>query len=77
MCVDVNLPAIAAAKKRWASARSAPAGATPTAQELTPFLEDGRWPSCPAGGHYEIGALGKPPACSYQPEHAWVPDRGL
>ncbi len=74
-CVEVNLPAIAAAKKRWATARTAPPGATPTPQDLIPFLEDERWPQCPAGGQYVIGPIGKPPACSYQPAHAWDPNR--
>ncbi len=72
-CVDVNQPALTAAKQRWVSARHPAAGTTPTQGDLLPFLEDPRWPVCPAGGTYELGPVGTPPACSLRQEH---PSRG-
>jgi hypothetical protein len=38
----------------------------PTRDDLLPYLR--RWPVCPAGGTYTIGAIGEPPTCSV-PDH--------
>ncbi|HTY86644.1 MAG TPA: hypothetical protein VMB80_04200 [Candidatus Acidoferrum sp.] len=67
-CIN-NLREIDAAKQQWALENNRPANAVPTAQALLPYLPDGLFPVCPAGGIYAINAVGVPPTCSV-PGHA-------
>jgi len=62
-CVN-NLREIDAAKQQWALENSRPANAVPRPQDLLPYLPDGLFPVCPAGGVYAINAVGVPPTCS-------------
>jgi hypothetical protein len=63
-----NLRQIDAAKNQWALEKRGKTGDVPTLQDLTPYLKNGVFPACPAGGTYTIGAVGNDPACSI-PEH--------
>ena len=62
-CIN-NLRQIDAAKQQWALENNRTASAVPTAQDLAPYLPDGLFPVCPAGGVYTINAVGLPPTCS-------------
>jgi len=67
-CIN-NLRQIDAAKQEWALENNRTASAVPTAQDLLPYLTDGLFPVCPAGGVYTINAVGVLPTCSI-PGHA-------
>jgi len=60
-CIN-NLRQIDGAKNQWALEKGKKAGDVPTTQDLLPYLR--RWPVCPAGGNYIIGAVGENPTCS-------------
>jgi regulator of replication initiation timing len=62
-CIN-NLRELDAAKQQWALENNKAVGAVPTAQDLLPYLPDGLFPVCPAGGVYSINAVGVPPTCS-------------
>jgi hypothetical protein len=64
-CIN-NLRQIDAAKNQWALEKGKKMGDVPTKEDLLPFLQ--RWPACPAGGSYIIGAVGENPTCSI-PNH--------
>jgi hypothetical protein len=66
-CIN-NLRQIDAAKQEWALENKKRSTDTPTQSDLTRFLKNGQWPTCPAGGTYTIGAVGQTPTCSI-PEH--------
>jgi hypothetical protein len=66
-CIN-NLRQIYAAKQEWALENSKPADATPTENDLTPYLQNHQMPHCPAGGIYTIGVVTNPPTCSI-PNH--------
>ncbi len=70
-CIN-NLRMIDAAKQQWALENGKTGGDVPTAQDLKPFLKNGIFPTCPAGGTYTIGAVSNAPTCSI-PEHK-LPD---
>jgi hypothetical protein len=61
-----NLRYIDAAKQLWAEAVHAPSNATPTWDDLKPYLSHfkGVVPTCPSRGVYTIGPLTIAPACS-------------
>jgi hypothetical protein len=66
ICIN-HLRQIDAAKNQWALENNKATGATPTAQDIAPYLKldaNGNIPSCPAGGLYLINAIGEPPTCS-------------
>ena len=66
VCIN-HLRQIDAAKNQWALENGKTTGATPTAQDIAPYLKldaNGNIPSCPAGGLYSINAVGEPPTCS-------------
>jgi len=60
-CIN-NLRQLDAAKQEWALEKSKSATDTPTKEDLMPYLR--RWPVCPQGGTYTIGAVGEKPTCS-------------
>jgi chromosome segregation ATPase len=62
-CIN-NLRQIDAAKQEWALENDKTADAIPTALDLLPYLKDGIFPMCPAGGTYTINAVGVLPTCS-------------
>ncbi len=57
-----QLRQIDSAKQMWAIENGQPDTATPTWEDLMPYLT-GK-PECPMGGTYEIGAVGEPPSSS-------------
>src|SRR5262249_55234543 len=65
-CIDFNLPALAKAKERWAVEHGKKEGDTPTSLELLPYLENHRFPVCPADGYYTVGPVGRHPICSIE-----------
>lgn len=70
-CIN-NLRQIDAAKNEWALEKQKSPGDVPTAADLTPYLKDGKFPVCPAGGTYTIGAVSNAPTCSI-PSHTLKP----
>jgi len=68
-----HLLLIDAAKTQWALEHNAAPGATPSAADISPYIESkspGGFDSliCPAGGSYSINSLGARPTCS-APNH--------
>ncbi|HEU6447569.1 MAG TPA: DUF4190 domain-containing protein [Verrucomicrobiae bacterium] len=70
-CIN-NLRIIYAAKQQWALEKNKKPGDVPTANDLTPYLQNGKFPTCPAQGTYTIGAVSNAPTCSV-PNHK-LPD---
>ena len=65
-CIS-NLQTIEGAKNSWALEKSKGSEATPTEEDLKPYIKlnsKGQIPGCPAGGTYTIGAVNDPPTCS-------------
>ena len=62
-CIN-NLRMIDAAKNQWALEKNKTGGDVPTAADLTPYLTNGKFPICPGGGTYTVGAVSNLPACS-------------
>jgi len=60
-CIN-NLRQIDAAKQQWALEKTKSASDIPGKEDLLPYLR--KWPVCPAGGSYIIGAVGEQPTCS-------------
>ncbi|HTV43368.1 MAG TPA: DUF4190 domain-containing protein [Candidatus Sulfotelmatobacter sp.] len=66
-----NMHEIQAAKNEWALAKNKSQGDVPTVDDLTPYLPDHKFPTCPAGGTYTIGAVSNDPTCSF-PGHVMI-----
>jgi len=62
-CIN-NLRMIEAAKNEWALEHKKNPADVPASQDLTPYLKNGAFPTCPAGGTYTIGAVSNAPTCS-------------
>ena len=62
-CIN-NLRQIDAAKSQWALENRKPTTATPTEDDLKPYLKNRRFPVCPKGGTYSINSLNEKPTCS-------------
>ena len=62
-CIN-NLRQIDGAKQQWALENKKTPGAIPTAQDITPYLMRGVFPTCPAGGTYTLNAVNAAPTCS-------------
>jgi hypothetical protein len=62
-CIS-NLRMIDAAKQQWALGNGKPNGTLMTPQDLTKYLPNNAFPSCPAGGTYTINPVGIPPLCT-------------
>jgi hypothetical protein len=62
-CIN-NLRQIEAAKNQWALEKGKTGGDVLTANDLTPYLAGGKFPVCPDGGIYTIGAVTNDPTCS-------------
>jgi competence protein ComGC len=65
-CIN-NLRMIDAAKMQWSLEKNKKDGDVPTQEDLLPYVGP-KWPTCPAGGTYTIGAIGQKPTCSI-PSH--------
>lgn len=63
LCLN-HLRQMDAAKQQWALEYKKTEQATPTAQDITPYLKDSLWPICPSGGKYTLGAVNVVPTCS-------------
>ena len=61
-CIN-NLRRIDAAKHQWALENKKQPSDIPTQSDLAPYLK-GRQLNCPAGGVYQINAVGEQPTCS-------------
>ena len=71
-----NLHEINTAKEQCTMANRLGEGVTISPSELTPYLKDSVFPSCPAGGAYDIQPVGQTPTCSIQSgkfPHVFVP----
>ena len=66
-CIN-NLRQIDAAKNEWALEKGKTGGDVPAIADLTPYFKNGKFPICPAGGTYTIGAVSNAPTCSI-PSH--------
>jgi len=66
-CIN-NLAFIQDAKQKWALETKPPTNATPTWNDLKPYLGSGTnvvtMPTCPGGGVYTIGNLQTAPTCA-------------
>jgi tetratricopeptide (TPR) repeat protein len=60
-----NLRQLDGAKEQWALEHRKNPGDVPTRKEIADFISGG-FPVCPAGGTYDLGALGEPPRCSLE-----------
>ena len=66
-CIN-NLRQIDAAKQEWALENNKKNTDTPTQSDLTRYLRNGQWPTCPTAGTYTINPVGEAPTCSI-PKH--------
>ncbi len=71
-CIN-NLRFIDGATEQWALENRKGTNDAPTWEDLRVYLSHGQIPTCPQGGTYTLGRLGKPPTCSY-PGHVLPPD---
>lgn len=62
-CIN-NLRRIDAAIQQWALENNKRADDIPTEADLSPYMPNQKFPTCPAGGHYSIGRVDQPPTCS-------------
>jgi hypothetical protein len=60
----VNLRQIQSAKDQWKLENNKKDGDVVTEADLKPYLLNGNFPKCPAGGTYIIGRIGDDPKCS-------------
>jgi prepilin-type N-terminal cleavage/methylation domain-containing protein len=59
-----NLEQIDGAKQQWGFENNAGDTATPAEADLTPFMSNNTYPTCPAGGTYSINDLATQPTCT-------------
>jgi hypothetical protein len=62
---------IEAAKTQWAAVYNRPVNTPVSVTDLAPYLPNNTLPACPAGGAYNLNAVGVVTACSL-PAHALV-----
>lgn len=70
-CND-NLRQIDLAKQEWALDKNRTQDAIPAIKDLLPYLKNGTFPACPAGGIYLINSVSEFPVCSV-PGHGLTP----
>jgi hypothetical protein len=63
LCIH-NLGRIDVAKVNWAISTGVESDTVPVEEELEPFFSNGQFPSCPAGGQYDLGTASEPTLCS-------------
>jgi hypothetical protein len=60
-----HLKSIELAKVMWADEKKKEAGSQVTESDLKPFFgDDGKMPTCPSGGTYNLNKTGEQPTCS-------------
>jgi hypothetical protein len=64
-CIN-NLRELDAAKQQWALEKNKTVDAVPRPKELLPYLKDGVFPVCPAGGSYALHSVDEIPSCTIQ-----------
>ena len=62
-CINA-LRQLDAAKQQWALENKKTEDATPTTQDITPYLKANVIPACPSGGKYTFGTVNVVPTCS-------------
>ena len=67
VCVN-NLKQILYAKGQWAFEQHKGDAQVPTLSEVTPYLQNGDAPSCPAGGAYDLHSVAEIPTCTLAAE---------
>lgn len=70
-CIN-SLRQIDGAKQQWALEKNKTGDAVPTVRDLLPYLKDGIFPVCPAGGAYSLNTVDAIPTCTIQ-GHALPP----
>ena len=73
-CIN-NLRQIDAAKNKWALEKAKKPTDVPTKEDLLPYLR--RWPVCPDGGTYTIGAVSEKPTQHFRPRVALKTNGGF
>jgi len=63
-CIN-NLRQLDGAKQQWALENRKPENATPSTQDILPYLRN-EFPKCPSGGAYTLNAVQAHPTCSAQ-----------
>ena len=66
-CVN-NLKQVFYAKAQWAFELHKGDEQVPVMTDVTPYLQHGATPSCPAGGTYDLLSVAQIPTCSYAAE---------
>ena len=59
-----NLSALHAKKQQWAHDHGATNGSVVVEEEFLDYVLGHEMPSCPSGGQYMLGRIGKKPRCS-------------
>ena len=59
-----NLKQLFYAKAQWALELNKSDTAVPSANEVTPYLQNHVMPSCPSSGTYDLLSVGEPPTCT-------------
>ena len=62
-CIN-NLRQIDVGKQEWALEKGKQGEAVPQIEDLAPYMKNGVFPTCIAGGTYTIGAVSNAPTCS-------------
>ena len=62
-CIS-NLRQIDGGKQQWAIENREPKTATPTADEILPYIKNEKFPTCPAGGSYVLAAVDTDATCT-------------
>ena len=62
-CIE-NLRQIDGAKEEWAMENKKNQGDSVSTTDVIAYLKDGKFPSCPGGGAYTLGAIGTAVSCN-------------
>ena len=62
-CIN-NLRQIDGAKQQWALENKKSDTDTPAQSDVEVYIKNNRFPSCPGGGTYTVGAVNTDPTCS-------------
>ena len=71
-CIN-NLRQIESAKQQWALENRKTDGDTPSQTDLTPYIKNLLFPTCPAGGSYTIDTVSTDPTCTKSAEGHVLP----
>ncbi|WFB36760.1 hypothetical protein P3T73_03165 [Kiritimatiellota bacterium B12222] len=59
-----HLRLISAASDQWAIENNMPGNVVPEEEHIVPYMREGKMPTCPEGGVYELNTLNESPVCS-------------